>query len=203
MKPIYFITIILLAGLALPGCSRSKATPEEYVAYVNGKENGLTQTKEVSPYVISVQYRPLPFEFISNTDPDMLNAQGLEKALSDNKGLEYYLMKIGSTDKKTDALANGIDDTRYYQERISQLISGIETRMKLVAGTDTFPCVMHHYERNYQMADFHNVLLVFETGNIENNSDKTIIYNDDMLGIGRLSFTFSRSDIEHVPQLTL
>lgn len=196
-------TIIITLTIIAQGCSRQKATPEEYIAYINNAKNGLTQTREFGEYQITLQYRPLAFEVLNNTGAESITKETLDKQLTGNSGLEYYLLKIGSIEKKTDALANGLSSTGQYQERISQLVSGIERSIKLVIDQDTFPCVMHHYERNYQMADYHNILLVFEPQKPALGRDRTIVYDDEILGIGKIIYTIDKSDIKSIPELTL
>ena len=196
-------TIIITLTILTQACSRQKAMPEEYIAYVNNEKNGLIQSREFGEYRITLQYRPLAFEALNNTGAESISKEILDKQLAENSGLEYYLLQIGSIQKKTDALSNGISHISQYQERISQLVSGIEGSVRLVIGTDTFPCVMHHYERNYQMADYHNILLVFEPEKPLADYDRIIIYDDEMLGIGRINYTINKSDIKNIPELTL
>lgn len=189
----------------LTGCMHHAVSPEEYLAYVDHKDNGLTQVQEFGAYSITLQYRPLIYEAISDMGRESAFTQeDLSARLKESEGLEYYLLRIGSTGSGADALMNSINSLRSYDERIAYLISGIEKEVKLVSGRDTFTCMMHHYERNYRMAGYHNVLFVFETKqNPEKPEPKTFIYNDQVLGIGRIRFNINTKDIKNIPQLKL
>jgi hypothetical protein len=196
-------SFIVLVALLFNACKPASLGIKEYMAYIDDPSNGLLKTEEIGDFKISVQYRPV--EYISvievrDADDDLSPAE-FSKAMKENENMQFFLLRIAGTLKKEDALLSGLSREEEYYERLSHLIGGIEKNVLLVDGVDTLPCMMHHYERNYKLSDFHNITLIFEKKKDKQAHDKTLIYDDVMLGIGKIKINITRESINSIPEL--
>jgi hypothetical protein len=184
------------------GCSQTKFGPEEYVNYVNDKENGFIQTEQVGDYEISVQYRTPEYMTIKEIGVDVLTNEIFSETSKEKNGAYYFLFQIMSSNKKSDPLELNMQDKLEYTSRISHLMSGIDEDIFLVSGDDTLPCKMHHFERSYHLTHYHNIVLVFERKTEKQADNLKLFYNDRMLNIGRLNFVFNKH-VTDVPKIIL
>jgi hypothetical protein len=197
MKKAYYIVLMVLCLVSCKMGSGEVHSLEEFREYINNPDNGLIQTQEIGHFIISAQYLPKQYT-------ELMNGEG-ESGTGEKTETEQYLLRIASNEKGIDALALGAGSSSEYQYRVSYLFSGINRDCLLIDNTDTIKCVMHHYERNYGLTNFHNVLLFFEKPQQESseNHDRTIVFNDQIFGLGRLSFNFNKNDINNTPTINL
>jgi hypothetical protein len=205
-KSSVLIVFLSMGWMSISSCSKKQASPQEYMNYINSKENGLLKSIDIGDYLIEVQYRPVEYTALQEIGVDQATKETLNELVQQHKGEHCVLFRIGSKDKKTDALAIGITDQQQYNDRISYLISQINKDIYLVDGKDTIPCSMHHFERSYHLTHYHTILFTFdkpEGRSKEEEGDKTIVYNDNLLGIGKMNIRIDEKDIQHIPTIQL
>ena len=77
----------------------------------------------------------------------------------------------------------------------------MQNDLKLVSGTDTVPCTLFHYVRNFDLAPYAEFVLAFKSSGEKTNADKELIFDGTSLGISRCIFLVKNEDISGVPQL--
>lgn len=195
--------VSLISGIVLVSCGRLTYDQAEYVKYVTSEENGLIVKQDAGSYEFSLQYRPTDFEMLAQMQ-DLNDTFTIEERRRDIDQFQYFTLKIGSKDKKSDALKNGVTSNEEYQRRMSYLMSdNIKENIRLVEGKDTLQCLFHHFERSYSITPFNTLILVFKNNNPSSIENKTLILDDEVFGVGRMKFTIDKEDIKEVQTLKL
>ncbi len=190
-----------MAVLFIVGCQKGELQPVEYMKWIENENNGLRVKKEIGNFEFMLQYKPLEYvtlleQKMANTQSDSIRRRTLE--LGD---MQYYTFRI--TSKKDDEmLKTGVQSEEDYYGRLDYFISAIQDDIALVDGKDTLPCLLYHFERNYALAPYSNMVLGFKNivkKNIINN--KTFIYDDAVLGTGPVQITIKGNDLLQIPKL--
>lgn len=200
---VHLILFLFLGFALLQGCRPDGLSAEDYMKYVDDPSNGLIREKEVGDFIIGLQYRPAEYETIMQTGLNNLTQSAFDENLKEEKKLQFFVLRIGSADKKTDVLAQGITDQQEYYKRIEYLNAGIDKDIYLVDGTDTLSCVLHHFERTFHLAHFNTIMLAFENPHPDHIEDKTLVFDDKVFGIGRMKLTIDKKNIKNIPAIEL
>ncbi len=195
--------LILLSCLMLYGCSRTALLPEDFITYVDDPANGLIEEKEIGDFSFSVQYHPPAYEAIRGLGKEPITREAFNGSLKEQENLQYYVLRIAASDKKSDVLKLGAMNNSEYTSRISYFTNNVMNDIVLVDGNDTLACVMHHWERTYKMTYYTTLMLPFETGAKYSSNDKRIIFNDKVLGVGKVQVVISQSNINKVPPIEI
>ena len=198
MKYLLFISVLVL-GVS---CKRKQVSPESFLAYVDDPSNGLIRKEEIGDLVFSFQYRPPAYEVLRNNKSEPALADMFDTRVQEQGTMQYFLFRIGTKAKGQDVLAMnkaGAD----YNTMIDYFNTRIIDDMKLVDGKDTLPCVIHHWERTYHIAGYQTLMLGFEAPTeTAHHNTKTLVYEDQLFGIGRLQLSIAGNDIDNIPQIT-
>ena len=173
---------------------------EDYVTFVKDPENGLCKTVTAGEFDFTLQYQPLEFVALLEQRGENLTEEQLNKAKEERDGLQYFVFKIMSRTGQ-EVLETGAQSEEEVQMRQYYFTTLMNQDMALVEGGDTLSCALWHFERNYGLAPYNNIVVAFEKP--EKGGDKTFIYNDEVLGAGSVRFDFSEADIAAVPELKL
>jgi hypothetical protein len=192
-------------GIKLPFySSRSSLQPYEYVSYVDQKDNGLHANKQLDELTFEVTYKPTDYLVVKELRQKEIVPADFETLRQDYKDMHYFLLSIKNTSGETDVLKYKISTQDAYSERLKYFAFGMERDLKLVEGTDTIPCSMVLYERNYGISGQANFMIAFpvtDTSVVNNN--KTILFDDKIFGMGMLKFNVSKESIDAIPQLDI
>jgi hypothetical protein len=91
-----------------------------------------------------------------------------------------------------------------YFQRLEYLTSNVQNDISLIEGTDTIPCGLCHYERNYGLSPYANIVLGFKKASGKNEKqDRIFVYDDQIWGVGKIMLKISNSDIDNVPFMKL
>ncbi|MCL4816895.1 MAG: hypothetical protein QY303_10325 [Vicingaceae bacterium] len=144
-------------------------------------ENALVLKKEIGNYYFELKHIPE-----SSTDKDSITHQS-------------FVLKIGVV-KGNDILSEGIEDENEYYERLNYFDQEAQIDMKLVDGSDTLSCLLYHFERNYGIAPFNNIVLSFPgRKNQQNSHDKVFIFDDKVLGLGTVKIKIEKELVKKIP----
>ena len=183
-------------------CSHSLLT-QEYVEWNRDEENGLYKTIEQDGYSFQLQYRPQEFVAISNSsDPLSIDPNAFYEELEELKKYQFFTLRLSSSAHPDFLKANLSSQEEYYQ-RVAYYSSFAQNDFKLVEEEDTLQCVMYHFERNYGIQPFQTLLLGFKNPGEAPDKDKTLIYQDRILGLEPVSITIQSKNLKHIPQLRL
>ncbi|MES2779268.1 MAG: hypothetical protein V4651_05155 [Bacteroidota bacterium] len=189
-----------LSIITFLGCSGQKrVSQEEYITWVNNAENGLVQEQVVGDYKFSFQYLPAEYMALKElmASEIMPTKPVFDSVLNNYRGLQYGVMKIGALIEGGDVLKQSITSEAEYFERIQYYTTIVPRDIFIVKGNDTLNCAMHHFERTFSISSFNTIMLGFE--NNSDSNDQIVVYDDQVLGTGKISFFISREALSNIP----
>lgn len=195
--------VVYAAILLLFSCSRDKLTPGEYIHWVTDKSNGLLTETAIGSYTFFLQYKPLDYVSLQERKGENLVKDSLEKTKKELEDLQYYTFKIRSADNNEVMAVQTENDPEYYS-RLEYFMGVMQDDIVLVEGKDTLPCLLFHFERNYGLSPDNSFVLAFEKQKAQkNSSDRTLVFNDQVLGTGPVHLTIKGKSIDNIPELKL
>lgn len=194
------LSIFLILSLRL--CTTGSLSPRDYRAFVTNPDNGLIKTKHIGDVDYIVTYKP--HELIAVIENDAHIDSGLYAGtMGEISGLQYYNFKLKINDKTKDILKANVASVNDYYGRVEYFTSLMQDDIWLIQGTDTLPCRIFHYERNYSAAPYSDFSLAFDGAGNNVNTDRTIVFNDHVFNNGLIKLTISGSDIKKIPALKI
>ena len=201
MKIIGKIFVYGVCLLALPfffACSKKKLEPEEYIHWVESRDNELKKVKEVGDYVYELQYWPIEYKLLKESETRRLGEKYIAKKKEENGSFMYFKLRMYEKSKQKDILEYGVSGMNDYYKRIDYLSYGFEENIACFRGKDTLlPCV-YHFERTYSVSPFADVMFTFKDKSPE---DFTVLVDDIVFNGGPLKFEFKKSSLSDLPEL--
>lgn len=173
--------------------------PSELMKYVTSNENGLIKSRKFEDFEFTATYKPIDFVIATEARSDDLSTKSYNKIKKELTGLQYVDLSIRPISSQGNALSGNIEKQEEYYERLDYFVTYMQYDISLIQNADTLSPVLFHFERNYGLTPYSTVILAFETG--MDKGDKTLMINDQVLGIGRVNFYFKETDILAVPKL--
>jgi hypothetical protein len=192
--------LILIGSCVLLSCSKEPTAMEasNFIRWVENEQNGLLNQRSLGDFKFSLQYKPLEYVVLTENRTNKLKESELETRKEELENLQYYNFKISSL-RGTEMLSTNIRSEEEYNARLYYFSALAQQDISLIDGSDTLPCLLYHFERNYGLGPYNNLVLAFRnTGKINN---KTFVYNDQVLGTGPVKFSIKASDIHQTPTL--
>ncbi|HEY1041025.1 MAG TPA: hypothetical protein VGF30_16540 [Bacteroidia bacterium] len=80
-----------------------------------------------------------------------------------------------------------------YNKRIDYYMFGMQKDINIVlAGKDTVPCILYHFERNYGVSPKNNFMLGFRASSLK---DAVLVYENKFLDAGIIKFAINEEEI--------
>lgn len=191
---IFFTTLCFLSS-----CSHQEMRPSELIEWVENEENGLRQSKNFEHFGFEVIYKPTDYVIAMEGRTDNLSESKYQKLKTEIGDLQYVDIKIKTIGGEGNALSGNMETEEDYYSRLDYFVMYANQDISLIQGADTLAPMLYHFERNYGLAPYNTLLLGFDKNN--NSDSKTILIDDQIMGIGRIKFDFDNSDIKATPQL--
>lgn len=187
--------------LLLWACSPQHLPKEAYVKWVADKDHGLIVSKEIDNYVFSTFYQPPAYLVLQDNKHKNLSLEAFNQEVTERSEHWHINFRISDKEGKTSALKTKMESEDAYFDRLGYYAFGVQEDLYLVQGTDTLNCLLHHFERNFNLAPFINMSLVFEKG--KETEEVRFVYDDQALGIGTVQMTLKPSSWMNIPQIQL
>lgn len=189
--------LIGVVCLLLAACTPTHLPKQQLVSWMEDPSNGLRKVREIGDFKFQLQYQPT--HYMETKNPAR---KGGPEAVSEIKEpestLAHFELRLGSKDRKTPLLRQGIYDPGAYQERVHYLSFEQEQRIYLISESDTLRPLLYHFERSYDLHADVVCSLAFEK---LPKSDFSIMIDDANLGIGIINFSFQSPDFQAIPAL--
>lgn len=201
------IIIVTSFLIVMFSCSNHELKPVSYVLWVEDQKNGLYVEKEIGELVFSVQYKPIDYIILQQSQKPIIDSNDYNKIKQDIEGLLYFNFSISNTDNSKSPLYYKINSKEEFQYRLSYFSFEISNDIHLVYNNDTFPCALHHFERTYDLIPEVNIVLGFEKPEnfIENEIDQDLqfVYSDKIFGVGKTQLIIDKKHIKKIPKLKI
>ncbi len=193
----------LIAGIALLfSCNNvDELKIPAYLDWVNDPTNGLKVAKELNDYKFELFYKPVEFVAIKEQRKTDIDTALYHQRITELNGLQYYTLRI-ETLIGQEMMRTGIGSEQDYSNRLQYFSDLAQYDMRLIDGSDTLSCVLFHFERNYGVAPYNNIVLGFPKTEGNTNS-KTFIFDEQVLGVGRVNLKIANTDINNIPKVIL
>lgn len=179
---------------------------DDYMRWVENKDNGLQVEKKIGEVTFSALYKPYEYLAIMETGKENLTSAKLKERIHAYEGLQYFTFKIEANNTQKELLKTGIHSEQDYYSRLEYFSFEMQKDFKLIEGTDTLDCVLYHFERIYGLAPVATVVLGFPLtkGDLqESKINKTIGYTDRVFGAGNVYMTIRKENLDQIPQVKL
>ena len=150
-----------------------------------------TMTHTLSDIDFKATQVPIQYYILKNADSkEAAYIDSIYKLHSKERIIEFEFKH----DSKDDLLKNKYTK-KDYTESVKYMSFKIENDFKVVTQSgDTIPCAGVHFERNFKLAPFKRLLLHF--GNIPENENIQLVYNDNLFKNGLLKYQFKETPIK-------
>jgi hypothetical protein len=201
MKNIFTYTFFLLnVGSIFFSCDTASVSPRGYVDWIRNEGNGLNVKKRIGQFEFTLQYKPVDYVILDQFKNDSINKTLVDSLSKNYDDMQYYTLRI-KADDANELMRSGISDESEYDSRLEYFLSEAQDDMMLVENGDTLPCELYHFERNYNLAPMNDIVLGFAKTKFSDTSDKTFIYEDQVLDTGPVELTIQASDIKRIPSI--
>lgn len=195
---IFFFAAALLVW---SGCSKKAVDTRTYISWVEDPDNGLRVNKTIGAYSFRFLYQPHDYLALRRLNEFSFNRDSIKNVNEQLGNLQYFVLRIQG-ENGGELMREGIKDDMEYYRRMEYFMGPMQDDLSLIDGKDTLACVLFHFERNYGLAPYNDFLLGFE-GSSDSSliCDKTLLYDDYILGTGPVHLTISGKDINNTPIL--
>jgi hypothetical protein len=184
-------------------CSKKKElNMEAYAQWVENTDNGLCIKKDIQEFEFKLIYKPIDYILDYEYKNDAIKKDSILNRRKELNGYQYITFKIKSTSGK-EIMSEGITVENEYYERLEYFIDAVKDDFTLIDGKDTLPCRVYHFERSYGLSPYNTMVMCFEDPDTNeiNNNDKTFLYDDKVLGVGKIAMKISGNDLDNLPTL--
>lgn len=205
MQGIRTYTILFVLTLLLFSCSRiSELGRRDYMQWMNDSEKKAMGDKELQGYRFELEYKPAEWLALNEQKNNKnLNKLEFQERLEGLKEMEHYTMKMFDNSNHG-ILGNAKNPDMAYYQRLEYFTSYAQNDLSLVAGSDTLACKFYHFERYYDLAPYSTIVMAFEKPSDMNlDGDRQLIYDDQVLGLGRVKMNLAADKINELPKLKL
>ncbi|WP_299254027.1 hypothetical protein [uncultured Aquimarina sp.] len=189
--------ILFLMGILLfVSCQKEKKVPKSESEYkLFNLEQAGWKSKSVSHLFSQIEYKatlvPLQYYILKNEgSKNLAKIDSIYESLKNERILEVEFQQ-----EKEDDLLKSKYTNRDYETSVKYMSFYIENDFKAVTQSgDTIDCSGVTFERNFKVAPFKRLLLHF--GNIPEEENIQLIYNDQLFGNGLMKFNFKETPIK-------
>lgn len=202
MLSLFKASCIVSVMFAVVSCQRTTVKDAtEYVRYIDNPENGLIKEYSFADKGFKLMgcYKTPEYSAIKEIGPDAFNTDNFREMAKDFEGGYHFNFVISSIQSGYDAIKGKLSPNEYI-DRITYMSGAIRNDFKLVAGLDTIPCSVCHFERTYNISPDNIIMLVFPYTSVV-DTDLKLIYEDKIFGVGSIVMDFKNKDIKNTPKL--
>jgi len=189
MKGLVFILILVL----LTSCGGPKKK-HAYIKWVH-ESSEFQQVTEQRDFTLTALYKPHAYIIANEFSSSTLNRAGLDQRKKELGNLHYFNLKIQNPNQERALL--GQDQKAYFQ-KLEYYLTQAQNKIYLLNGQDTTYPSIYHFERYFNLTDYHMINLGFEKSEA-NHSQIQLVFEGEELDLGTSEFNFNiKSDY---PQL--
>ncbi|MCG3167824.1 MAG: hypothetical protein POELPBGB_03619 [Bacteroidia bacterium] len=196
-------TTIFIFLLIILSCGKvEKLDFADYMNFIENEKSGLNMVKEIADYKIQVNYQPAEYLALKESidKEKQLSADKFSKALPHYRNHYYFRMRIENKKQYNNPIMEQSGDYDEYAYILEYMSFYAQNDLKLVAGKDTLKCVNYHFENNYKLLPFNDIQMAFKKPQTPVNENLTLIWDDQVYGVGRIKIEFENENINNIPQ---
>lgn len=167
-------------------------SPKEYLKEIETNAH-LNQVKVFDDIEFKLMYRPDRY----------YRCKAGQKAKLDSTEQNNYSFILSVKDLKDhqEVLRRFSEDNDQYGQMVNYCSFTAEKDFRMIEGKDTSKPIFYHFERFNNISPTINFDLGFKAKG--KDSDIVLVYNDQLLGIGRIYFTIKREELNKVDHIVI
>lgn len=182
--------IYLLVSILLSACVASQ---EAFVKHMADRENGPWQQLETDDFIYALQYRPISFQVLIQTQ----EKEAYDKLVTQGEGMEYYYLSILSKKDGFAFPAPGSPMRNSLESDFGFEAIRLEIGGKMLAPTE------YYYEPSYNLRPEAGMLLAFKVGNATKDDQGRILLIKGPFDTVERSLNISETKINGIPDFKL
>ena len=190
----YNLLFILL--FFLMSCSQS-LEQDDYIAWVEGYENGLHVSRSLGDFIFDLQYKPA--EYVRLQEKQWRGGHDPELSVEEN--MQYFTLSIGLKDKQLDFMEYNIETVEQRSQMLYYYSFRFQNAIYLEENGKKLPCVLYHFERSYDLKPTRTFVLGFEKPNKGDEFTKLVI-DSPWLNTGPVKFHINKNNIPELKHPT-
>lgn len=211
MKQVLGAIVALL--VVVSSCAGRKMSATELVAWVRDPANGLVDSVQSGPYVISMQYLPQRMlEAAVRARADMSAPGGQQngsregsRVSGEGAGLVVFELSIRSVEQSStsDPVFADVTDHDAFTLRMQSLAFTIADNVTLILGDRSVRCVSAVFQQDIGLRTKRMIRLVFPVGEAElsNVSEASVRWSDHDFGTGISVFRCATAALNNLPSV--
>lgn len=201
------ILAAIAALLFLSSCAEELATPEEALAWLSKRDNGLVQVREGEQVTWKATYLPntyLAWRYLQSLDG--YNQSTRDSVVQSYHNTLCFLLTVSpGTKEKGDVVMQGVGSFEDFQSRTMELNFHVQDLVRLSYGGVETGAVLSTMENTYGMNQERDIMVIFpkdETG-WQRADTLDVLLDDSIYESGVHRFTFPMNEIQSIPALEI
>lgn len=200
------LSIVLLSTCA----GRRQLDAKAYMKWFSDADNGLTRTKQVNGYLITLKYIPAEYliykEFNGMVSATVAKKDSIAEYYKHNLNFVLSISPTGSDDEGRNILYDKIEKFEDYKSRVFDINFDVENliELKLDEGVSLAPSI-YNVENTYGLSKELNFNLVFSPqasmGSFDQVDQIDLVFSDYIFETGISHFVFDKKDLKNLPIL--
>ncbi|MBA4241928.1 MAG: hypothetical protein C0448_14475 [Sphingobacteriaceae bacterium] len=181
-------------------CEKTKLSPNDYVNWVEDNDNGLNVSKDFKGISFHVLYKPVNYIVAKEFLNGGVKKNETGKRITELGNMQYVTLRI-NVSNSNEVLGANLKSQNEYYERLEYYMNNIQDDLMLIEDKDTLPCLLSHFERNYGLAPYNDIVLAFGES-INKSADKLIVFNDRVFGTGPVMLKINNKNLKNAPSVS-
>lgn len=189
------IAHIVLIGCLLTSCVRPIKEKNDFLEWA--KENdALVQKSTSQDFELEATYRPAELIVASEYSSEVLSKAILEKRKNELSDLVHFNLKISHPDQDKALLGSSQEE---YFSKLEYYLTSATNDIWLETKSDTLKPSIYHFERYFNLTNYHLIALAFEVKDKEQLDRFTLCFDGNASALGYHEFKFN--SINNIPEL--
>ena len=200
MKQVISSSLIIVA--VLTGCKKN-LQPNDYIRYVQDKQNGLKKEVIVDGWQYDIQYRPYEYILLFEQAGDLSKSS---KRLAELSGTAWFNISFKRTSDSVSAMRYGLSSKEDYDRRVDYYLNQASKDLVLVYDKrDTLHPISYEFENNYNLTPQETIVVGFglPKGEKEPRRDMQLCWTDHVFKNGIIKALYLSDELRKIPNLTL
>jgi hypothetical protein len=187
---------MLIVSAVLFSCSKKELPANDFIKFVEDKNNGLKVSKNIGEIDYTLQYKPIDYILLKEN-----NNSDIKERKESLDGMQYYTLTYSLVKNNKDILKDNLTSSEEYYERVNYFSFGLQKDIYLIDGNDTLDCKLFNYVRSYGLSPGADFVLAFNKNLQPQITDKLMVIEDKIFGGGIIKIKIAKEDIENIPEL--
>ena len=175
---------------------------QEYVSYINDKNNGLKKVIQIDGWEFEMQYRPYDYIALLENKNEVSDSVSKDR-IAQLKGTAWFSIMFKRIDNQITPLRYGVSSIDEYNDRLNYYLNHAIADIKLLYGKDTLYPKSYLFENNYNLTPQETMIVGFYLPDGDSYPQKKmrLSFFDRIFKNGIINAQYPASTLNHIPNL--